>query len=213
MKKAVAYCRVSSKRQGKSGLGLEAQRKAIQEFARQNNMHIIAEFKEVESGRKNDRPIMAQVLETCKRSKATLLIARVDRLARRLLFIVTLMESDIPFISVDRPHADEYELHMEAANAQRESKIISKRTTDSLRIAKLRGVKLGTAVFELIRKKRQQYKAFAKRMKPVIIRLQKKGITTTRQLVAALNDKHIKTFQGHECHWHNSTVHRLLKAI
>lgn len=212
MKKAVAYCRVSSKRQGKSGLGLEAQDKAIWDFAQQNKMDIVAEFKEVESGSNNDRPIMAQVLEACKKHDATLLIARVDRLARRLLFIATLMESDIRFISVDRPYADEYELHMEAANAQRESRIISKRTREALQAAKRRGVKLGTAIKWLLRKRRREYKAFAMKLKPKIRLLQKRGYRSVRELVSVLNEKGVKTFTGGETRWHISTVHRLLKA-
>lgn len=213
MQKAVAYYRVSSKRQGKSGLGLDAQRKAVRDFAAYRKIKIIAEFTEVESGKKDNIPGLSNVLDACKEHNATLLIAKLDRLARRLIFIATLMESSIRFISVDKPHADEYELHIDAANAQRESKIISQRTRDALQAAKRRGIKLGTAVKWLLKKKRLEYKAFAKQLRPKIKGFQKMGFTSVRALAKVLNDKKIKTFTGGNSRWHISTVHRLLKEL
>jgi DNA invertase Pin-like site-specific DNA recombinase len=213
MKKAVAYYRVSSKRQGKSGLGLDAQRKAVRDFAAMAKMTIVAEFMEVESGKKNDRPVLSLVLAACGKHDATLLIAKLDRLARRLIFIATLMESSVRFISVDKPHADEYELHIDAANAQRESKLISQRTKEALQAAKRRGIKLGTSVKGLLRARRRKYKLFAKKLKPTIKRFQKMGFTSVRALVKILNDKKIKTVTGGSTKWHVSTVHKLLKQL
>jgi len=213
MQKAVAYYRVSSKRQGTSGLGLDAQRAAVRAFAALSKMKIIAEITEVESGKNNDRQGLSNVLETCKKHDAILLIAKLDRLARRLIFIATLMESSIRFISVDKPHADEYELHMDAAYAQRESKMISQRTREALQAAKRRGIKLGTSVKGLLKKKRKAYKLFAKGIRPDIRKFQKAGNKSVRSLAKILNDQKIKTFTGGNSKWHLSTVHRLLKEI
>lgn len=213
MQKAVSLLRASSPRQEKSGLGLDAQKWNVDQFAAITKRKIIAEFVEVGSGLKKNRPIIEAALKVCRETGATLLIANMDRLTRRLLFVVLLMESDIKFICVDKPNAGRLELLITAMIAENESLDIGRRTKEALRVAKTNGVKLGTSVFGLIRRKRQEYKAFAKRMKPIIRRFQKMGLTTTRQLVDALNDMHVKTFQGHDCRWHNSTVHRLLKTI
>lgn len=213
MKKAIALFRVSSRGQQKSGLGLAAQRRQIHAFAVANKFTIINEFIERVPGWAINRPVVEKSLAECKRLNATLLIAKVDRLSRRVLFVATLMEAQIPFIAVDKPYADEYELHMEAANAQRESRIISQRTKAALQEAKRRGVKLGTSIWKVLRDRRKEYKAFARKMRPVIKKLQRKGLCSVRKLTDELNKRHIKTFMGGDSHWHLSTVHTLLKNI
>ena len=213
VKKAVAYYRVSTKRQGKSGLGLEAQRISVRQFASLRQIKLLYEFVEVEKGKIIERPILKKALDECIQQNATLLIAKVDRLARRVLFISTLMESNVSFIAVDKPYADEYELHMEAANAQRESKLISKRTREALQAAKLRGIKLGTGIRKVHRQQRMAYRKYSIKMKPNIKRLKQKGFTTVRSIVVKLNEKNIKTFRGGTTKWHVSTVHRLLKQL
>lgn len=211
--KAIAYYRVSSKRQGKSGLGLAAQRHAVREFASRSKMKVYAEYKEVESGKVVNRPLLLKALDECKKQNATLLIAKVDRLARNLVFIATLMESNVRFIAIDKPYADEYELHMEAANAQRESRICSMRTKAALQAAKRRGIKLGTSIVRLHKKQRWAYKRFARKMKPLVKRLRRNGFETIRELTIILNEKKVKTFRGGNTRWHLSTVHRLLGQI
>ena len=213
MKKAIAHFRVSSRRQRKSGLGLAAQRREVYEFAARHKFKIVAEFIERKSGLSRNRPVIDECLAECKRLNATLLISKVDRLSRRLLFTATLMEAGVPFIAIDKPYADEYELHIEAANAQRESRLISKRTKAALFEAKKRGVKLGTSIWGVLDKRRKDYERFAKKMRPVIQKLQNKGFQSIRALTDALNERHIKTFTGGNTKWHLSTVHTLLKHL
>jgi DNA invertase Pin-like site-specific DNA recombinase len=141
--KIVAYYRVSTDRQGRSGLGLDAQREAVSRWAAAHG-EIVAEFTEIESGKKNDRPQLAQALAVCKAEKATLVIAKLDRLARNVAFIANLMEGGADFVACDMPHANRLTLHILAAVAEHEREMISKRTKEALAAAKARGVKLGT---------------------------------------------------------------------
>ena len=137
----VAYYRVSTDKQGKSGLGLEAQRKAVTEYLDGGDWELVAEFTEIESGKKSDRPEFAKVLAACKRLKATLVIARLDRLARNVHFISGLMETKIKFVAGDMPEATPFMLHVYAAVAEQEARAISARTKAALQAAKQRGVK------------------------------------------------------------------------
>src|SRR5215204_3637541 len=139
----VAYHRVSTDRQGKSGLGLEAQRKAILDYLNGGAWELTAEFVEVESGKHSDRLQLVAALEACRKHKAKLVIAKLDRLSRSLAFIATLMEAGIEFVAVDNPHANNLTVHSLAAMAQYEREQISKRTRDALQAAKARGTKLG----------------------------------------------------------------------
>src|SRR6187397_2824308 len=139
----VAYYRVSTDRQGKSGLGLEAQRKAILDYLNGGAWQLTAEFVEVESGKHSDRPQLVAALETCRKHKAKLVIAKLDRLSRNLAFIATLMESGVEFIAVDNPHANKLTVHILAAVAQHEREMISERTKAALAAAKKRGQQLG----------------------------------------------------------------------
>lgn len=138
----VAYYRVSTDRQGSSGLGLEAQRAAVERFL--NGGRLLAEFTEIESGRRHvNRPQLQAALEECRKRKAVLLIARLDRLARNVAFISALMENGTEFIACDMPQATKFTVHILAAVAEHEREVISKRTKDALAQAKARGKKLG----------------------------------------------------------------------
>jgi DNA invertase Pin-like site-specific DNA recombinase len=139
----IAYYRVSTDRQGASGLGLEAQRAAVQGYL--NGGRLLVEFIEIESGRRHvNRPRLKAALEECRKRKATLLIARLDRLARNVAFISGLMESGVDFLAVDMPQANRLTIHILAAVAEHEREMISKRTKDALAQAKARGKKLGS---------------------------------------------------------------------
>src|SRR5258706_3004014 len=127
----VAYFRVSTERQGRSGLGLDAQRKLVKEFMGES-WPPIAEFTEVESGKNNARPELAKALAECRRCGAALVIAKLDRLGRRLSFIAGLMDQDVPFFAADMPHADRFRLHLEAVIAEDERRRISERTKAAL---------------------------------------------------------------------------------
>lgn len=139
----VSYLRVSTARQGASGLGLEAQRAAVQGFAAGAGHTIVAELVEVESGRKADRPQLAAALGLCRLHRATLVIAKLDRLARNVAFIANLMDGGVEFVACDMPHANRLTLHLMAAMAEYERDMISQRTKAALAAAKARGVKLG----------------------------------------------------------------------
>src|SRR3954452_2845001 len=137
----VAYYRVSTDRQGRSGLGLEAQREAVQSYLDGGNWTLAAEVTEVESGKRNDRPELDRALGLCRLYGATLIVAKLDRLARNVAFISKLMESGVDFVAVDFPQANR--LTILAAVAEHEAAMISARTKVALKAAKARGVKLG----------------------------------------------------------------------
>jgi DNA invertase Pin-like site-specific DNA recombinase len=143
-KAVTPYLRVSTDRQGRSGLGLEAQRIAVESYVARTGATIAREFVEVESGKNNDRPKLAAAIAFARRSKATLLVAKLDRLARNVKFIATVLESGVEFAAADMPDANRMTLHILAAIAEGESKAISERTRAALQVAKARGVKLGT---------------------------------------------------------------------
>lgn len=145
MTELVAYFRVSTKQQGESGLGLEGQATAVQGLAQQTGKRIVARYTEVESGKKSDRPQLARALAHARRSKATLVVAKLDRLARDVEFLAKVMNSGVEFVVCDNPAANRLTLHILAAVAENEAKAISERTRAALQAAKARGILLGSA--------------------------------------------------------------------
>lgn len=142
--KAIAYYRVSRQKQAASGLGLESQQANVAAFAKARGYEVVASFTEVETGtNKRARPELARALEQAKREGAELLIAKLDRLARNVHFVSGLMESRVRFTAVDLPEVDSLTVHILAAVAEKEAKMISTRTKDALTAAKARGVQLG----------------------------------------------------------------------
>jgi DNA invertase Pin-like site-specific DNA recombinase len=141
--KIIAYFRVSTIKQGRSGLGLEGQQAAVEEFARRTGARTIASYTEVESGKRADRPELAKALAHARRSKATLVVAKLDRLARNLAFLAALMESGADFIAADNPNANRLTVHILAAVAEDEARRISERTKAALAAYKARGGQLG----------------------------------------------------------------------
>lgn len=140
----IAYYRVSTDKQGRSGLGLEAQKSAVQQYAASGGHRIVAEHVEVESGKRSDnRPQLAAALAACRLHRATLCIAKLDRLSRQLSFVANLMESGTDFVAVDNPTANRLTIHLLAAIAEHEREMISQRTKAALAAAKARGVRLG----------------------------------------------------------------------
>lgn len=214
MKKIISYIRVSTQKQGQSGLGLEAQQKAVQQYLAEQGCELVAEFVEVESGKKTDkqRPELAKSLEACKKHKAVLVVAKLDRLARNVHFISGLMESKVKFVCLDMPEANELTLHVMAAFAEHEAKRISERTKAALAVAKERGVKLGTAgagnLQPNIEARQQKAKAFAESLSGIFEGFKLRELTQ-RQMVEELNQLGIKTARGGS--WSLVQVQRILK--
>ena len=214
MKRAVAYFRVSTDRQGKSGLGLEAQHEAVHLFAQHQGYQVTAEFTEIESGKKNERPELMAALLLCKKEKAMLIIAKLDRLGRNVAFIANLMESKVEFLAVDNPHANPLMIHLLAAFAEHERKQISTRTKEALQAAKRRGVQLGKHGREIESKKNaENANQFADAMQPIIDELIAEGFTTVRGICCELNSRAVQTFRNNGQKWHRTSVHRLLKRF
>ena len=143
--KTIAYYRVSTKKQGKSGLGLEGQQAAVEEHLRQHGGTLVAQYIEVETGKSKTRPELLKAIAHAKRSKAQLVVAKLDRLARNVAFTSALMESGADFLAVDNPAANKFTIHILAAVAEHEAEQISQRTKVALAAAKRRGVKLGSS--------------------------------------------------------------------
>jgi DNA invertase Pin-like site-specific DNA recombinase len=145
VKEIIGYIRVSTKKQGDSGLGLEGQRTAVETHARQMGARIAAWYTEVETGKISDRPELAKALAHAKRSRAVLAVAKLDRLARNVAFTSALMRSGADFVACDNPHANKLTIHILAAVAEDEAERISQRTIAALQAAKARGTLLGSA--------------------------------------------------------------------
>jgi len=212
-KKFIAYYRVSTDRQGISGLGLEAQKKAVTDYLNGGENNLLAEYTEIESGKSSRRPKLIEALESCKKHKATLVIAKLDRLGRNVAFISSLMESKVDFIAVDNPHANRLMLHMLAAFAEHEREQISKRTKEALAAAKKRGVVLGRYCKETLADEiRKRADVFALSMVNTIEEIKEDGFTTIRDITKELNKRGVPTYRKGS-KWHIPTVHNLLKRI
>jgi len=210
----IAYFRVSTTRQGRSGLGLEAQQQAVSVFLHGHRELIIEDFTEIESGRRSNCPQLAAALEACRRHKAALLIAKLNRLARNVHCISGLMESGVEFVAVDMPEANHVTIHILAAVAEHEREMISQRTKAALQAAKARGVKLGSPQPKkgaAVRNRVLQEKAdrFAADTLPVIRRLQAEDVTSYKALARALNARGVPTTNRRR--WYGTTVKILLE--
>jgi DNA invertase Pin-like site-specific DNA recombinase len=223
--KFVSYIRVSTQKQGRSGLGVEAQQEAVQQYLNGGRHKIVGEFIEVESGKRNDRPQLTKALQLCRAHKAQLLVAKLDRLARNVAFISALMEADVKFTAIDLPEANNLTVHVMAAMAEYEAKAISERTKAALAAVKARGEKQlggrrmsrerwdehaakGRTEGRLARSRSAA--AWAKDVMPVIESLQAEGAATLREIAAGLNERGIEARRGGE--WNSVQVMRVLKA-
>ncbi len=207
----VAYYRVSTDRQGQSGLGLDAQRSAVAAFVAGRG-GFIAEFTEVESGRRNDRPELHRALDLCRERRATLVIAKLDRLARSVSFIANLMDSGVEFVAVDMPQANRLTLHILAAVAEHEREMISTRTKAALAAAKARGVKLGNPSPDLEAARRRASAnagRFRETVAPLVRRLRGEGLSL-RRIAAELNARGVRTARGRR--WQAASVLGVLNA-
>lgn len=211
-KRYVAYFRVSTDRQGRSGLGLSAQREAVERFIAVEDGDLIETFTEVESGKRKNRPELSAAISLCRRRKATLVIAKLDRLARNVHFVSGLMESGVDFVATDNPHANRLMVHMLAAFAEHEREMISARTKSALAAAKARGIRLGVTGKDRARENKATADAFAREMAPVLTDLVKQhGTDRYERLAQALNEAGLQTANGKK--WHRTTTRRLVRRL
>jgi DNA invertase Pin-like site-specific DNA recombinase len=205
----VAYYRVSTDRQGRSGLGLEAQRAAVRGYL--GAAIPAAEFTEIETGKRNDRPELDRALAVCRKRKARLVIAKLDRLSRNLAFIAALMDSGVEFLAVDNPHATRLTLHILAAVAEHEREMIAERTKAALQAAKARGVQLGrNGVDRLAPTYRAKAIERARQLAPVLTEMKAAGLSA-RQIAAQLTERGIAMPTG--ARWHAQTVIRMIERL
>lgn len=222
MRPIVLYTRVSTDRQGKSGLGLEAQRTLCRAFAAQHGFEIVQEHSEVETGKGADalerRPRLAAALCEAKKLKCAVLVAKLDRLSRDVHFISGLVAKHVPFIVAELgPDVDPFMLHVYAALAEKERTLISERTKAALSAKKESGAKLGnrTNLADAQRKglseRLRRADQYAANVLPIIRDVQNAGVTTYGGIATALNARGIATARGGS--WHPSTVQKLLRRV
>ena len=234
----VGYARVSTARQGRSGLGLEAQEAAIAAHLRIGDELLAPLYVETESGKTNDRPELAKALGRAKRAGATLIVAKLDRLSRNVAFIAQLMESGVSFVACDMPTANELTVHIMAAVAQAERKAISLRTKDALAAAKARGKRLGgyrstTVVYDRegqdtgqrearlfdgtglstagVQARQGNARAFAGQAMETIVELREAGVTGLSGIARGLNAQGVRTSRGGD--WTATQVRRVIASV
>lgn len=213
----VTYKRVSTKEQGRSGLGLEAQARDIRVYLEsfsEEPYEVIAEFTEVQSGSDDDRPELAKAIALAKKEKATLLVAKLDRLSRRVSAISTWMEDKrLHFKVAQFPNADEFQLHIYAALAEQERRFISQRTKAALREAKANGKVLGGLRDKTMKRNeavKAQANARAKKLESIVVPMKQQGVSLAG-IADALNEAAIETPRGGQ--WHPTSVQRLLTRL
>ena len=213
MAEFIAYYRVSTSGQAQSGLGLEAQKQAVADFINGNGNKIIAEFTEVESGKRCDRPELNDALNRCRETGAKLVIARLDRLARNAAFLLTLRDSGIEFVAADMPDANRLTVGIMALVAEDEAERISQRTKAALKAAKARGVKLGgirswEAVNTSISRRTCAADQHAASVAPIIEEIRAAGISSLEGIAQALQARGVRTARGGR--WHAQTVRNVM---
>jgi DNA invertase Pin-like site-specific DNA recombinase len=200
--KFISYLRVSTDKQGERGYGIAAQRKAVDDYLNGGTWQLVGEYVEVESGKRNDRPELAKALAACRKHKAKLVIAKLDRLARNVAFIANLMDGKVDFVCCDMPEASRLTIHVLAAVAEHEREMIARRTKEGLAAAKARGVVLGNV--ELAAANKAAAIERAKALAPVFAEL---GEKSAREIARILNARNVATPAGGI--WHAQTVQRV----
>ena len=204
--KFISYLRVSTDKQGVRGYGIAAQRKAVKDYLDGGRWQLLGEFVEVESGRRNDRPQLARALAACKKHRAKLVIAKLDRLARNVRFIATLMDGNVEFVCCDMPQATRLTIHVLAAVAEHEREMIVKRTKEGLAAARARGVKLGNPALPAANRAAAFERAEA--LRPILAELSELSATAA---AAELNARAVATPNGAK--WSAITVIRVRRRL
>jgi DNA invertase Pin-like site-specific DNA recombinase len=214
--KFISYYRVSTQKQGQSGLGLEAQQATVRAYLNGGDWELVAEVTEIETGKGANaldrRPKLAEALALCKRLKATLVIAKLDRLARNVHFISGLIESGVEFVAADMPHANKTMLQIHAVMSEHERDQISARTKAALAAAKSRGVKLGNPenLVANIEERQEAADVFANKLRGMVDGMKARGLTQ-RAMVDELNGLGIRTAKGGE--WGLIQLQRVIKRL
>lgn len=223
MCRVIAYYRVSTEGQGRSGLGLDAQRQAVTALCEGRGWEIIAEHTEIESGKRADRPALTDALRHAEVTGALLVVAKLDRLSRSVSFLAKLQDSGARFLAADMPEANELTVHIMAAVAQAERKAIGKRTTEALQAAKARGIKLGNpngaaALRRAGKGNRDAVAAlktgadeYARKLRRTLEDIRGTGAVSLEAIAKELNTRHIQTRRGGK--WHPSSVKNLLARL
>lgn len=221
--KLITYMRVSTAKQGHSGLGMEAQREAINRYVEQVRGKVVGQFVEVESGKNNSRPQLAKALHLAKVTGGTLVIAKLDRLSRNAAFLLTLRDAGVRFVAADMPEASHLTVGIMALMAEQERQAISQRTKEALAAAKRRGVKLGNpngaralrrakkgnaASLSAIKGRADRH---AENLRPVIEAIKEDGVRTLAGIADELNERGMLTPRGRQ--WYGSTVRDLLNRL
>ena len=194
MARYVAYFRVSTEKQGKSGLGLAAQHSLVERFL-SNGAEVVAEYVEVQSGKNDERIELWRAINHAKRSDAKLLIAKLDRFSRKVSFIASIMEQGIGLVVAEMPNATDFQLHIFAALAQEERRLISERTRSALAEAKKRGVVLGKNGKVLAERNRKAADERAEALRPFIIPMVEQGLSLS-EIARRLNGLGILSTRG-----------------
>lgn len=222
--KVVAYMRVSTKRQADSGLGLDAQREAIDQYVRSRGAEVVRTYTETESGKRADRPELAKAVRDAKAMRAILVIAKLDRLSRNARFLLELRDSGVRFVAADMPDANNLTVTILAAVAEQEREAISRRTREALAAAKRRGVRLGNpnGAAALLRARKGNLASLdaiqlrahshAEGLRHVVAEMRAQGIETLGALADALNRQEWPTPRG-TGRWHKSSVRNLLARL
>ena len=206
-----SYCRVSTNRQGQSGLGLEAQQEAVRRYVEGVGGVLVAEHIEVESGKCSTRPILAEAIAACRRKRGVLVIAKLDRLSRSVAFTSALMESDVEFVACDMPAANRLMLHLMSAFAEHEAQMISERTIAALAAAKARGVVLGRHGRQLADDNRAAADGFAESLRGAVEPMLRRGNVRLLDVANRLNEAGYLTREG--ASWGPTAVHRILRRL
>lgn len=207
----ISYLRVSTDRQGASGLGIEAQREAVQQYVASVGGTLLAEHVEIETGRSATRPILLQSIAQCRRQRAVLLIARLDRLARSVSFVSSLIDTGVEFVAADNPTANKLVVHMMAAFAEFERDQIAARTKAALAAAKARGVVLGSNGKVLAATHRAEADRFAETLRHPVQAALEQGAVSLKDVARHLNEAGFTTREG-AC-WSPQSAHRIVHRL